>query len=192
MGDSDDNSDGLSEADRKIWQRYMNVEAENEAEENFEDLLGGHSVCNLDDDLYQKKEKPDLTQEQKTHTLKKATNTEYQLDKRTQDRLKKGKIPIEARLDLHGMNRTQAHEELNAFLNTCYRKNLRCVLVITGKGKARSSSQDWLTPSKGILKEHVPLWLGQGFLQKIVLKFILAQPQDGGSGALYVYLRKNR
>lgn len=116
----------------------------------------------------------------------------FQLDRRTDDKLRKGKMPIDGTLDLHGLNQTQAHAALeNAVLRASAQKK-RCLLIITGKGKTGKSSEDWLTPSTGILKTRVPQWLSISPLSYHVLKYVQAQPQHGGSGALYVYLRRQR
>ena len=201
MSDSGDN-DGLSDKDRQIWRQYIDEENPDKniqatQDENFEALLDEYDENGQEDNKgkavqLQAKLEARPVQPEKQDSRQGNSQEAYQLDKRTAEKLKKGKMHIDARLDLHGLNRTQAHENLNGFLQACYQKNLRCVLVITGKGKSQSRSEDWLTPSKGILKEHVPLWLGEGYLRKIVLKYVPAQPKDGGSGALYVYLKNNR
>ena len=59
------------------------------------------------------------------------------LDKRTQMRLKRGQLVIEARLDLHGMTQSEAHERMRRFLETSRDSGYRTVLVITGKGLRR-------------------------------------------------------
>ncbi len=115
-----------------------------------------------------------------------------QLDKRTEEKLRKGKMPIDGRIDLHGLSRAQAHEHLSNYLTQAYHSQKRTILVITGKGKATAMSDDWLKPGEGILKKSVPEWLNQTPLSRIVLKFVSAMPKDGGSGALYVYLKRQR
>jgi DNA-nicking Smr family endonuclease len=116
----------------------------------------------------------------------------FQLDRRTDEKLRKGKMPIDGTLDLHGLNQTQAHAALeNAVLRAAAQQK-RCLLIITGKGKTGKSGDDWLTPSAGILKTRVPQWLSVSPLSYHVLKYTQAQPQHGGSGALYVYLRRQR
>lgn len=116
----------------------------------------------------------------------------FQLDRRTAEKLRKGKIPIDGTLDLHGLNQTQAHMVLENAVLKAAEQQKRCLLIITGKGKTGKSGEDWLTPSTGILKTRVPQWLSVSPLSYHVLKYIPAQPQHGGSGALYVYLRRKR
>lgn len=118
------------------------------------------------------------------------------LDRRTAERLRKGQMPIDATLDLHGLNRSQAYAQLRQFLKTSQARGDRCVLVITGKGSGgKTSDQFWEghgAGATGVLKKAVPEWLAEADLQPIVLKWALAQPKDGGHGALYVLLRRQR
>ena len=108
-------------------------------------------------------------------------------DRRTAERLRKGQIPIQGRLDLHGMGREAAYSALQKFIVGCHNKEFRCVLIITGKG-ARGP----LEPETGILKQQTPEWLSTPPLEQYVLKIQTARQKDGGSGALYVLLRKKR
>lgn len=105
------------------------------------------------------------------------------LDRRSDLKLKRGRMEIEDRLDLHGLNRAQAYERLQRFIIRAQARELRCVLVITGKGRAGT---------EGVLKREVPEWLSEAPLRDLVLRFYRAQPQDGGSGALYILLRRLR
>jgi DNA-nicking Smr family endonuclease len=110
------------------------------------------------------------------------------LDKRSTERLKRGQMPIEARLDLHGMTQDEAHAALGGFLTRCEARGLRCVLVITGKGFRRLGE----TGGLGVLRSAVPRWLNEAPNRARVLAFSAAQPQHGGGGALYVLLRRRR
>lgn len=108
------------------------------------------------------------------------------VDKRTAARFKRGLMPIEATLDLHGHTRDSGRQSLTTFLQSHQAAGRRCVLVITGKGL---KGDDW---SPGVLREAVPGWLNAPPLRDIVLSFAYAQPQHGGSGALYVLLKRSR
>lgn len=111
------------------------------------------------------------------------------MDKRTHDRLKRGKIVPAARIDLHGMTAAEALPELNRFILKANAAGLRLVLVITGKG--RNSTGDGLAPVReGVLKRQVPRWLVSPPLSQLVLDISEAHPRHGGSGAYYVYLRR--
>ncbi|HWB47862.1 MAG TPA: Smr/MutS family protein [Stellaceae bacterium] len=103
-------------------------------------------------------------------------------DRANAERLKRGQHPIEARLDLHGLTQAEAHRSLAAFLGGSRAAGKRCVLVITGRGRAGG----------GVLKSAVPRWLAEPEFRPHILAIAAAQPRDGGSGALYVMLRRTR
>jgi len=105
------------------------------------------------------------------------------LDKRTAQRLKRGQLAIEARLDLHHLTQAEAHKALNHFIAESVAAGRRTVIVITGKGLKR-------TGEIGILRTMVPRWLNQAPLREQIVAVCEAAPQDGGSGALYLRLKK--
>ena len=98
-------------------------------------------------------------------------------------KLKQGRYETEARLDLHRMTTAVARRELFDFIEESYRLGLRTVLVIHGKGQT-SAEQDLCS----ILKGCTDHWLRE---LDIVQAFNSAQPQHGGTGAVYVLLRKS-
>jgi DNA-nicking Smr family endonuclease len=104
------------------------------------------------------------------------------LDRASAERLKRGRYPVEGRLDLHGMTQAEAHRALAGFVRISQTIGRRCVLVITGHGRA----------SGGVLKTAVPRWLAEPDLRAGILAIAAAQPRDGGSGALYLLLRRVR
>tara|TARA_A100001037_G_scaffold97769_1_gene89188 strand:+ start:489 stop:992 length:504 start_codon:yes stop_codon:yes gene_type:complete len=101
------------------------------------------------------------------------------VDKRTAERLRRGQMSIETRLDLHGHTRESAHRALSGFLAAAWESGRRTVLIVTGKGQ-------------GILKDAVPRWLNESPNRDRILLVAQAQPKDGGGGALYVLLRRRR
>jgi DNA-nicking Smr family endonuclease len=106
------------------------------------------------------------------------------LDKRTAQRLKRGQLAIDGRLDLHGMTQAEAHGALSAYLAHAQGATRRCILVITGKGRVSENG--------GVLRTMVPRWLNAPATRARVLAIAPAQPKDGGGGALYVLLRRLR
>lgn len=106
------------------------------------------------------------------------------VDRRTADRLKRGRLAVEARLDLHGMGQADAHRALNRFIQSSYDQGLRTVLVITGKGL--------FSQGRGVLRDRLGDWLNMGPLRHKVLSYVPAQPKHGGGGAFYVLLRRRR
>ncbi|MEK9745243.1 MAG: Smr/MutS family protein, partial [Candidatus Puniceispirillum sp.] len=97
----------------------------------------------------------------------------------TKRRLFRGEVPINRRLDLHGLTAARAQTRLENFIQQAAHDGCRCVLVITGKGA-------------GILQGHVPGWLKRPPLSSVVLALAEARPADGGAGAFYVLLRRRR
>jgi DNA-nicking Smr family endonuclease len=109
------------------------------------------------------------------------------IDRANAERLKRGKHPIEARLDLHGMTQSEAHRALAVFIRVARAEGKRCVLVITGRGSAKGPNS-----SGGVLKTALPRWLEEPEFRPHLLAIATAQPRDGGGGAFYVMLRRTR
>lgn len=112
------------------------------------------------------------------------------MDKRNFDRLRKGKLAIDARLDLHGMTVAQAHPRLIGFVMQGAGVGHRLLLIITGKGSAARDPGP-IPVERGILRRQVPQWLASPPLVGMVLQVLPASRQHGGDGAYYVYLRKS-
>jgi DNA-nicking Smr family endonuclease len=113
-----------------------------------------------------------------------AAGTAPGLDKRNLNRLRRGQLSIDGRIDLHGMTRDEARTALLAFLAFQLERGARCVLVITGKGVRGRGT--------GVIRAALPHWLNDAVLRPGVVAFAEAQPKDGGAGAFYVYLRRRR
>lgn len=105
------------------------------------------------------------------------------LDKRSAERMKRGEMEIDGRLDLHGMTQDTAHAALIAVVTRAYDAGRRCLLVITGKGNRAGT---------GILRSNVPRWLNQSPCRERILGFSHARPHHGGEGALYVLIKRRR
>jgi DNA-nicking Smr family endonuclease len=106
------------------------------------------------------------------------------MDKRNQQRMRQGKLALDARTDLHGMTRAQAHRVLAGFIEESWQADKRMVLVITGKGLRPDGTM-------GVLRTAVPRWLNESPNRERILGFSYAAPKDGGEGALYVRLKKS-
>ena len=113
------------------------------------------------------------------------------MDKRNFDRLRKGKLAVDGRIDLHGMTLVEAHPRLNAFVRDAHARGKRLLLVITGKGQG-STSNDIMQRQRGVLRHQVPQWLAMPPLAPLVLQVVQASRKHGGTGAYYVYLRRSR
>jgi len=101
------------------------------------------------------------------------------LSRQTLRRLRRGEWHTQAELDLHGLTKLEAKQELVDFLHECIRCGVRCVRIIHGKGMRSKNKEP-------VLKLHVRHWLMQ---RNEVLAFVQARPVDGGSGAVIVLLK---
>lgn len=95
-------------------------------------------------------------------------------------KLRRGQFSVGAELDLHGMIVVEARDALSRFLAACRASDVRCVRIIHGKGYGSRHKQP-------VLKGKVNHWLQQ---RDEVLAFCSARPVDGGTGAVYVLLKK--
>lgn len=97
-------------------------------------------------------------------------------------KIAKGRLALEARIDLHGMIQSEAHGFLLGFLIRAHERGLRHVLVITGKGTSLGSD--------GALKRAVPLWFSLPEFRPLISSYEPAARNHGGDGALYVRLAR--
>lgn len=109
------------------------------------------------------------------------------LDGSTAKKLKKGQLPCDAKLDLHGLTLAQAHSALISFMRHQSERGARCVLVITGKG---SSNADHPAKPGGRIKAELVHWLNAQPLRPFILAVTEAPARQGGSGAVYVLLKR--
>lgn len=94
-------------------------------------------------------------------------------------KLRRGQYGMDAELDLHGLNSTEAKRRLLHFLHDCVEDGCRCVHIVHGKGHRSPDNQP-------VLKNNLNLWLRQ---HKDVQAFCSASPKDGGTGAVWVLLQ---
>lgn len=113
------------------------------------------------------------------------------MDRKTHRTMSRGKLEPEARIDLHGMTLAQAHPELIHFILSAQERGCRLVLVITGKGK-RGLDDGPIPQRQGVLRHQVPQWLRLPPLGSAVMQVTESHLKHGGSGAVYVYLRRMR
>jgi len=111
----------------------------------------------------------------------------------TQERLRRGLMEPDARIDLHGMTQQAAHRTLRTWLVSAHKSGHRLVLVITGKGNPKNDENaPWMASPHGVLKQMVPRWLNEAELAALIASVRPAHAKHGGGGALYVYLRKKQ
>lgn len=107
------------------------------------------------------------------------------LDPRLVRRLRKGDFAWQRFVDLHGLTAVDARVEVERFVVGAFKDGLRCVLIVHGRGL---NSKDHVP----VLKERLSSWLSHGSIARLVLAFTTARACDGGAGALYVLLRRDR
>ena len=105
------------------------------------------------------------------------------LDGKKATRLRRGKLPIEGTLDLHGMKVDEAYSQLIRYVERAYDQQRRCLLVITGKGRGGGP---------GAIKQAFARWVNAPELRRFVLAVEQATAKDGGSGAYYVLLKRRK
>ncbi|MGH6860244.1 MAG: Smr/MutS family protein [Phyllobacterium sp.] len=106
----------------------------------------------------------------------------HPIDKPTHRKIAKGRVVIEGRIDLHGLTQSEAYGLLLGFLQRAHLRKLRHVLVITGKGSSLGSD--------GVLRQAVPLWFVTPAFRILVSGYEDAARNHGGTGAIYVRLRR--
>lgn len=111
------------------------------------------------------------------------------VERKTLQALRRGTKAVDGIIDLHGMRQGEAHEALLRFLHRSQGSGHSLVLVITGKGGASTGG---FFEERGVLRRMVPHWLRLPDLRSLVVGFEEASPQHGGSGALYIRLRRRR
>ncbi|MGQ2950923.1 MAG: Smr/MutS family protein [Agrobacterium sp.] len=117
-------------------------------------------------------------------TLDKKSKIHQPMEKPVKRKLTRGRLPLEGRIDLHGMFQSEAHAVLLDFLLRAHERGLRHVLVITGKGRSIGSD--------GALKRAVPMWFSKPEYRHLISSYEDASANHGGDGALYVRLARRR
>jgi DNA-nicking Smr family endonuclease len=110
-------------------------------------------------------------------------------DRSTERRLRRGRVEIDGRIDLHGMTQMAARAALGRFLHSARARGLHAVLVITGKGKAPARDRGPGEAAPGIIRRRFPEWLAEPELRHLVSGYASAHRRHGGDGAYYVMIR---
>lgn len=107
----------------------------------------------------------------------------FQVDAALKKRFEKGELPIDGKIDLHGMTLAQAHHRFTQFIMGKIKDGARFVLVITGKGSGDGT---------GVIRKNLPHWCDDKNLKPHILQITSAQAKHGGSGASYILLRRQK
>jgi len=96
-------------------------------------------------------------------------------------------------IDLHGFTLQEANKTIEKFINDSYDQNVSKIIVVTGKGLHSSVEKDpYVSKDLSILKYSVPDFIENNTdLMKKVIEIRDAEVKDGGSGAFYIFLKKN-
>jgi DNA-nicking Smr family endonuclease len=170
----------LTEEEEALWRGYVR---------SLEPLRRGKATNQARGDR-KKPASPPMTQRNTQPKLPTAkTPPLAPLDRRLKQRVARGREPIAARIDLHGMTQQRAHRALLGFLQRAQAEGARIALVVTGKGGGARGDQ---ASERGVLRRQVPVWLELAEFRPFVLGFEDAHVSHGGQGALYVRLRRSR
>lgn len=113
---------------------------------------------------------------------KPAGGIHHPLERPVKRKIAKGRLALEARIDLHGLVQSEAHIMLLEFLMRAHDRGMRHVLVITGKGSSLGSD--------GALKRAVPMWFSKPEFRYLISSYEAAAQHHGGEGALYIRLSR--
>ncbi|AYG57402.1 Smr/MutS family protein [Rhizobium jaguaris] len=113
---------------------------------------------------------------------KQSSGAHHPLERPVKRKIAKGRLALEARIDLHGLIQSEAHAMLLDFLLRAHQRGLRHVLVITGKGSSMGS--------EGALKRAVPMWFSKPEFRFLISSYETAAQHHGGDGALYIRLSR--
>ena len=146
----------ISKNDKKTWENYIaNFN-------NFSIKLQNNENSNL---------------KKKTKVISKNSFSSEQLKS-----FKHEKAKPESVIDLHGYRLYNAKIALQKYIVNAYEKNIRNILIITGKGYNNT----------GVLKREVPLWLNDQKLMSLLVNFEIAPKEFGGEGALLVKIKNKK
>ena len=107
--------------------------------------------------------------------------------------LKKGKIPIDKKVDFHGLSLNESKEIFIKTINECFFKGQRCILFVTGKGMINKNYDD--NEKKlfyGKIRNDFTNWVNIEGVKRKILNMQKADIKHGGDGAFFIYLRKNK
>lgn len=103
--------------------------------------------------------------------------------------MRRGKLEISAKLDLHGYSQEKARAALGVFLQHSAEEGARVVLVVTGRGMRPGADGE---RKPGVLRQRLPEWLAEPALRPLISGYAVAHATHGGEGAYYVFLRRPR
>ena len=106
----------------------------------------------------------------------------------------KNKNLKERSIDLHGYSLDEANKTIEGFINKAFSENVNKLVVVTGKGLHSENEKDpYVSKDLSILKYSVPEFIiNNSNLMSMIIEVTEAKVEDGGSGAFYIFLKKNK
>ncbi len=97
-------------------------------------------------------------------------------------------------IDLHGFTLDEANKTIENFINKAFSDNINKLIIVTGKGLHSENEKDpYVSKDLGILKYSVPEFISNNTsLMSMINEITDAKIEDGGTGAFYIYLKKNK
>lgn len=188
----------MTDDDTSLWKKYLKQEGVEPIDKGKATFLDQEPLLPAAKPVLPRKDhasfimKPAKSIDQKASSppiSRSASLLNRKLDHRTDEKIRKGLMPIDATLDLHGLTQDGAYHAVCSFIQRHFTRQNRFLLIVTGKGRTQKDSDDWTSPRRGILKEWLPNWLSDDPCRSCILTFCQAQQKHGGAGAFYVYLR---
>ena len=178
----------ISEEDRRLWQLYTRNINRAEVKDDPAGAVKRAGPFKIDSPKGGPKQKVVRARVSNFESLK-------NFDSNWGKKLKGGKARPNGKIDLHGLTCVEAHDKLYRYLSRAQQNQKRVVLVVTGKGGPKNNGYTEFqytdcTNSRGVLRREVPLWLSSGNMRNMVVSFQDARQSDGGTGALYVVLKR--
>ena len=176
----------LTSEDRILWGKVARstraLPGRLDALSEFEAVFAEQTEEQSPPEPEKKKVRPGRQTEDVALTARGKEPKHHPLERPVKRKIAKGRLPLEARIDLHGMIQSEAHGFLLGFLIKAHERGLRHVLVITGKGTSIGSD--------GALKRAVPLWFSLPEFRPLISSYEPAARNHGGDGALYVRIAR--
>ncbi|MDA7444136.1 Smr/MutS family protein [Candidatus Pelagibacter bacterium] len=165
----------ITEKDKEDWENFLNNKKKN---------------LNKNSEKQKNTNNPDKNKQDWENFL----NTKEKISNK--DFIHKKNIRYEKikKIDLHGYTIEEANEAVEQFIQRCFDENVTKIIVITGKGlRSKNVENPYLSKDLSILKYSVPEFIENNqSLSKVIIETTDAKIEDGGGGAFYIYLKRNR
>ena len=168
MTDKNENPRVLSPDEKSIWKKVARTIAPRKSEKGHGSSRPSFSILEFENMLR-------LPVERKGPKEKNKLKVEINQDKKT----RRGRVQIEAQIDLHDMTQSQARIKLYQMIKTAKTNKKKCILIITGKGLR----------GEGVLRGSFVEWVNDTKVRDLIATYAPAHKKHGGTGAWYVFLK---